>query len=182
MKHALILIDYQRGFDEPRWGQRNHPQAEQQALRLLAHARSQHWQVVVVRHDSTEPQSTLRPGQIGHALKPGFEPLPGEWLVPKQVHSSFIGTGLEDRLRQAGITALTIAGITTDQCVSTTTRMANNLGFSVTLVEDACACFALTAPDGRTVSAEALHQAHIATLGADFAKVTTTAELLGQQN
>ena len=177
---ALLLVDYQTGFDDPRWGTRNHPDAETRALRLLAHARDDGWQVVVVRHDSVEPESSLRPGQPGNDLKAGFDPRPGEWLISKSVHSAFIGTELEARLRECGITRVVVAGITTDQCVSTTARMANNLGFAVTLVEDACCCFALEAPDGRTVGATALHQAHIATLAAEFADVLTLAQLTGE--
>jgi nicotinamidase-related amidase len=178
-KNALIAIDVQRGFESASWGTRNNPAAEKNGLRLLAYWRAQGWPVVIVRHDSIQPNSTLRPGQVGNHLKPGFEPLPTEPLFTKQVNSAFIGTTLERWLRDNGIAAVTLFGITTDQCVSTTTRMASNLGFQATVVEDACACFAQTAPDGRSVSADTIHLAHITTLNTEFATVVTTDSLVG---
>ncbi len=171
---ALVVIDMQQGFDNPRWGQRNNPRAEANGLRLLAHWRHLGLPVALVRHDSTTPGSTLRPGQPGHAFKPGFELQDGDWLVTKEVNSAFIGTGLEARLRAHGIRHLTVFGLTTDHCVSTTVRMAANLGFTVRLVEDACACFAKTGLDGQPISADALHQAHIASLMHEFATVVST--------
>src|SRR5207253_844997 len=77
-------------------------------------------QVVFVRHDSADPQSSLFPGSPGNALKPGFEPAWDDWVIAKRVNSAFIGTPLQSRLLTAGIHGLTIAGLTTDQCVSTT--------------------------------------------------------------
>lgn len=59
---------------------------------------------------------------------PYAQPLEGEAVVTKGVNSGFIGTELEAMIRQRGIRTLVIGGITTDQCVSTTTRMAANLG------------------------------------------------------
>lgn len=175
---ALLVIDMQRGFDDARCGQRNNPHAEANGLRLLQHWREQGWPVVIVRHDSTNPQSVLRPGQPGNDLKPGYEPLPGDLLVSKHVNSAFIGTKLEAWLRDHGIKAVTVFGITTDQCVSTTVRMASNLGFETTLVEDACACFAQVTPDGAILGADALHLAHITTLNTEFARVVRTDSIL----
>ena len=56
------------------------------------------------------------------------QPLEGEAVVTKGVNSAFIGTELEEVVRRRGIRTLVIGGITTDQCVSTTARMAANLG------------------------------------------------------
>ena len=176
--NALLVIDMQLGFDDPRWGRRNNPNAESNGLRLLAHWRASRWPVVIVRHDSTNPQSLLRPGQPGNNLKPGFEPLPDELLVSKCVNSALIGTTLEAWLRERDILGVTVFGITTDQCVSTTVRMASNLGLRTTLVEDACACFGQTTPDGRSLDAEALHLAHITTLNSEFARVVRTDMLI----
>lgn len=177
--NALLVIDMQVGFDDPYWGHRNNPHAESNGLRLLAHWRARRWPVVIVRHDSANPQSSLRPGQSGNNLKPGFEPLPDEFLVSKSVNSALIGTALETWLRERGVLAVTVFGLTTDQCVSTTVRMASNLGFQTTLVEDACACFAQTTPDGRSLSAEALHLAHITTLNTEFARVVCADMMIG---
>jgi nicotinamidase-related amidase len=178
LNHALLVIDMQLGFDAPRWGRRNNPDAETNGLHLLALWRRQKRPVVCVRHDSTEADSPLRPGTPGHRFKPGFEPGPGDWLIAKRVNSAFIATGLEARLRAQGIRRLTVFGLTTDHCVSTSVRMAANLGFDVTLVEDACACFAKRGPDGQWIDADALQRAHVASLAGEFASVTATQVLL----
>ncbi len=175
---ALLVIDMQTGFDAPRWGRRNNPHAEARGLEILGHWRRAGRPVVIVRHDSTDPASSLRPGQAGNALRPGFEPRPNDRLITKTVNSAFIGTSLEAHLRATGIIRVTLFGLTTDQCVSTTARMAANLGFGVTVVEDACACFDQVAWDGRAVDAEHLHLAHLTTLNSEFGRVTTTATLI----
>jgi nicotinamidase-related amidase len=175
---ALLVIDMQLGFDDPCWGRRNNPGAESQAIRLLEHWRRAGRQVVLVRHDSRNPASPLSPDRRGNGFKPGFEPRGDDWLIAKQVNSAFIGTDLEQRLRAAGIVGLTLLGLTTDQCVSTTARMASNLGFAVTLAEDACACFDQTSVDGRKVNAETMHLAHVTTLNSEFGRAVRVSELL----
>lgn len=175
---ALLVIDMQLGFDDPCWGRRNNPHAESQAIRLLRHWRDTGRQVVIVRHDSLDPASPLFPGRRGNAFKPGFEPGEVDWLIVKQVNNAFIGTALEPRLRAAGVASLTLLGLTTDQCVSTTARIGSNLGFATTVAEDACACFDQTSIDGRKVSAETMHLAHVTTLHTEFARVASVSELL----
>lgn len=177
-REALIVIDMQAGFDDPRWGRRNNPDAETHGRHVLDLWRSSGRQVIIVRHDSLTPASPLFPGAAGNALKPGFAPRDGDWLIAKSVNSAFIGTDLEARLHAAGITAVTIFGITTDQCVSTTVRMASNLGFETTLIEDACACFGQISPEVHPVSAEIIHLAHVTTLHTEFAQVVKACDLV----
>lgn len=175
---VLVPIDMQRGFDEPSWPRRWNAEVDDNGLALLAAWRSAKRPIIHVRHDSVEPGSTLRPDHPGNAHRPGFEPQGEEALVTKSVNSAFIGTDLDLRLRRLGSNTLVVFGITTDMCVSTTVRMASNMGYRVFLVEDACDCCAL--PDGRggTIDAIDIHRAHIVTLGVEFATVMTTAEML----
>lgn len=175
---ALLLVDIQEGFRSPVWGQRNNPQAEAQAARLLARWRERGWPVVHIQHLSGEPDSPLKKGSAGTAFQAAVQPLPGEPVMTKSVNSAFIGTGLEEYLRSQAITGLVIAGLTTDHCVSTTTRMAGNLGFQTWLVGDAAATFGKEDAQGRFFDAETLHQAHLASLHGEFAQVVETDELL----
>jgi len=175
---ALILIDIQQGFSDPVWGPRNNPQAEANAARLLAAWRATGAPLVHIRHQSTEPASPLRPGQPGVEFQAGVAPLLGETVMAKSVNSAFIGTGLETWLRERGIDQVVIAGLTTNHCVETTTRMAGNLGFRPILVEDACATFDRTGPDGTIWPAATIHAVTLANLHGEFATISTTDEVV----
>jgi nicotinamidase-related amidase len=175
---ALLLVDVQQGLDDPKWGTRNNPEAEQRIAELLAAWRARAQPIVHVQHLSVEPDSPLRPDRPGHAFKVEAQPLPGEPVFQKNVNSAFIGTELEAWLRERGIDALVITGITTDHCVSSTVRMAANLGFTVTVVEDATATFERRGPDGAHYSADLMHRAALASLHGEFATVRSAREIL----
>jgi biuret amidohydrolase len=78
-------------------------------------------------------------GEKGHSIIEEVAPLPGEAIVDKPGFGAFFATDLELMLRSAGISALTIAGVTTDICVHSTLREAIDRGFDCTTVSDACA-------------------------------------------
>lgn len=177
---ALLVVDAQQGFDDPRWGTRNNPDAEQRIATLLAAWRKAKWPVLHVQHLSTEPDSLLRPDRPGSAFKTEATPQQGEPVFQKTVNSAFIGTALEAHLHQAGIQRLVVVGLTTDHCISTTVRMAGNLGFDVALVEDATATFDRTGPDGLHYQADQVHRLALASLHGEFAQVCSSAEVLSR--
>ncbi|MBP6744814.1 cysteine hydrolase [bacterium] len=178
MPAALLVIDVQQGFDEPYWGKRNNPQCEDNIAALIAAFRRASKPVIHVQHMSVEPQSPLRPGQPGNEFKPAAAPAFGEKVFGKTVNSAFIGTELEKYLREQGIDELVICGLTTDHCVSTSTRMAGNLGFKTYLVSDATATFNRKGIDGRDWPAEEIHQSALASLNGEFAQVISTVAVL----
>jgi nicotinamidase-related amidase len=176
---ALLVIDVQQGFDAPYWGARNNPQAENNIALLLDFWRRTGRPVFHVKHNSRLPQSPLHPSKPGNAYKDFAAPRPGEPSFGKDVNSAFIGTELEARLRQHGIDALVIVGFTSPHCISTSTRMAANLGFQTKVVMDATAAYAGRGPDGKSIDADAMHYHALAALNGEFAEIVTSEDLLG---
>jgi nicotinamidase-related amidase len=175
---ALIIVDVQQAFLDPRWGERNNRDAELKIARLLAAWRDSERPIRHIVHDSVEPNSLLRPDSPGNAIQAVAAPKSAEPVYRKHVNSGFIGTNLENDLREAGINTLVIVGLTTNHCVSTTARMAGNLGFTTYVVSDATASFARPALDGTVRTAEAVHAAALSDLHEEFATVVDTAEIL----
>ena len=175
---ALIIIDAQKGFDDPCWGKRNNPQAEQNIASLLAAWRGRSMPVIHIKHCSADPRSPLHPDHRGNDYKDEARPRAGEQEFNKKVNSAFIGTRLKKHLQRSDLSRLLIAGFTTDHCVSTTVRMAGNLGFDVVLAEDATATFNRVGVDGARHTAEDIHNIHLASLNGEFCQVQTTAEIL----
>lgn len=177
MTQALLVIDLQKAFNHASWGKRNNPQAESHIKAILADFRAKHLPIIHIQHISDKPQSLFHDTE-NQAFKEGFEPLSDETVFQKRSNSAFIGTNLENHLRTQQINQVVIVGLTLPHCVSTTTRMAANLGFKVTLVADATASFALEDMAGQSVSAEALHYYNLVALHQEFATIIQTATLL----
>jgi nicotinamidase-related amidase len=175
---ALLVVDVQKGFDDPFWGPRNNPEAEANIARIIAAWRETGRPVFHVFHDSTSPASPLRPGYAGNSPKPEAEPRQGEPVYRKSVNSAFIGTALEADLRSAGIETLVVVGLTTNHCVSTSVRMAGNLGFETYLVTDATATFDRLGLDGRIRSAAEVHAAALSDLQEEFATLVDSDAVL----
>lgn len=173
---ALLLVDIQKGFDDIQYwgGHRNNPAAELKAGELLQMWRKLQLPVFHIQHCSTNPVSPLHETNAGNAFKELILPIEGETIIKKNVNSAFIGTDLQTRLEKEKITTLVIAGLTTDHCISTTTRMAGNLGFDAFLVADATATFNKKGIDGKNYPAELIHETALASLNGEFATVVTT--------
>ncbi len=176
---ALIIIDAQKAWDDPRMKRsRNNLNAEERIAELLAGWRRTGRPVLHIRHDSLIPGSLFSRGKPGNTIKKEVKPMHGEPVIGKHVNSAFIGTDLEERLRESGIREVVITGLTTDHCISTTTRMAGNLGFRTLLVSDATAAHSRVGVRGERYSAELIHQTSLASLNGEFAEVVDTETLL----
>ncbi len=175
---TLLVIDVQQGFLDASWGPRNNPAAEANIGRLIAAWRHDERPVRHIHHSSRSPAGTFFQGTAGYDPKPEAAPALGEPVHVKGVNSAFIGTSLEQDLRDAGVDTLVVVGLTTNHCVSTSVRMAGNLGFSVYLVEDATATFDRAGLDGKMRPAAEVHAAALSDLSEEFATVVSTSDVL----
>lgn len=173
---ALILVDIQKGFDNVEYwgGQRNNPGAEENAGELLRLWRKHQLPIFHIKHCSSNPDSLLNEANEGNDFKDLVKPISIEPIIKKNVNSAFIGTELKEQLDNLKITKLVIVGLTTDHCISTTARMAGNLGFDTYVVSDATATFNKKGPEGQNFLAELIHATALASLNNEFATIVTT--------
>lgn len=179
---TLIVIDVERAFDDPRWGERNNPEAEAKIAEALSAWRAHGAPVIHVRHESTgdDGDDFFVPGTPAVEFKPEAVPFEGEPVITKHVNSAFIGTDLEERLRRDRVQTVAIVGLTTDHCCSTTARMSANLGFETWVLADAMATFEREAPDGESIPAAEMHRTALASLNVEFAEVLDTSEAVAR--
>src|SRR5713101_3883893 len=181
---ALIVIDVQQGHDDPRFGRRNNPEAEGRIAVLLDAWRTSGLPVIHVQHLSIRPESAFHPSHPGVAIKPIVAPREDETLIQKSANSAFIGTTLEQMLHERGIETVILTGLTTPHCVSSTARMAGNLGFATYVVSDATAAnegtVDLSFPGGSSIrmDPELVHMVSLATINGEFVTVVDTAEVV----
>ena len=175
---TLVIVDFQNGIDDPRWGPRNNPDAEARTAELLTAWRDTGRPVVHVQHLSREAGSPYRPGQAGCDFKEQFQPGAGEILVQKRTNNAFIDTGLEASLRDRGVKSLVVAGVLLHNSVDATVRMAGNLGFETWLVADATASVDVTDLQGRRWQADDVHALSLAHLSGEYARVVSTGTVL----
>jgi nicotinamidase-related amidase len=165
--------------DLKHWGgARNNPDAESNIARLLEAFRATKAPIYHVRHASVTPNSPLAPNHLGHQPKPEARENDGEPVILKSVNSAFIGTNLEQLLREASITTLVICGVQTDHCCTTTARMAGNFGFKVLFVDDANWTYDRVHPDGTRFPADLIHRVHVTSLSNEFAKIVQTKDVI----
>lgn len=182
---ALIIIDVQHGFDGAYWGPTTNPDCEDNIAALITAWTADGRPIVVVRHDSANPDSPLHPVNPGNALKAVAADAQADLAVDKSVNSAFIGDpDLHSWLQERDIRQLVLCGIQTNMCVETTARMGGNLGYEVFVPLDATRTFDLvgpTLPDGtvlKATAADLMHATAINLQGGGFAHVATTGELL----
>lgn len=177
---ALILIDIQKAFlDEEYWGgNRNNKDAEEIAGKILNKWRELNLPLFHIRHSSTNPQSKMHSSHPGFEFNENVTPLEGEPVITKNVNSSFIGTNLKQQLDAFSINTVVIMGITTNHCVSTTTRMAGNFGYETYLISDATAAFDRIGINGEKYDAEIIHLTSLANLNEEFATIWNYEKLM----
>ena len=157
MNRALLVIDVQNEYFTGALPI-THPAGHlEQILRVMDAAKGR-VPTVVIQHTFAEPDKPFfRKGTSGWELHPEVASRPHDALFEKNLPGSFTKTGLEDWLRERGISTVTIAGYMTHMCCDTTARQAVHRGFNVEFLSDATGTLPLSNSAGQ-VTAEELHR------------------------
>lgn len=177
MSNVLIVIDVQKAFHDKSWGERNNLGAENNIDKLLNYYRDKNKEIIHIKHISDDRKSLFHENNLQEFL---YETKSNEKVIKKYVNSAFIGTDLHETLQEKGLNHITVVGISLPHCVSTTVRMAKNLGYKVDLIEDATFSFDLKNLEGNILKAKDVHTYNIAALNHEFAEVYSTAEYLSE--
>ncbi|MFD0265004.1 isochorismatase family protein [Streptomyces sp. NPDC127106] len=175
---TLILIDFQNTYRSGVMALEGAEPALAAGARLLAAARAAGAPVIHVVNDGGEGTPYDIRAEIG-AISPEVAPLDGEPVVVKQLPNAFQDTALERTLRELGAgKELVLAGFMTHMCVASTAQGAFTLGYRPTVVAEATATRALSAPDGTVLPAATLQAAALTTIADLFGPVAPTADAL----
>lgn len=164
---ALLIIDIQKFYFPGGSVPLENPEsAAENAALLLGHFRNAGDLVVHIGHIS----------KTGADFYPLVAPLPGEKIFMKKEVNAFLGTGLDEFLRENKIKKLVLCGMQTHMCLEAATRAAHDLGYECTVAYDACATRNLTFGN-TTVKAADVHNSTLATLKS-YASILSTKEVL----
>jgi nicotinamidase-related amidase len=178
IKTAVLSIDVQQSFPaRSYWREDDVPAFREHITRLIDGATRNGWPIVRILHEDGE-------GPFAHSsglVKP-LEWMPDTHAVEfvKHVHNAFTDTGLDRWLRAHDIRKVIVAGIRTEQCCETTTRVASDLGYAVDFVGEATLTFPMTDPrSGKQFSAADIRERTELVLRDRFARIATVEEALG---
>lgn len=167
---VLVVIDHQQEYTTGALPLDGIDDAAAEIGALLALARRAGAPVIHVVHHG-RPGGLFDPEAAGGRIIPGLEPHDGEDTVVKRLPNAFAGTDLEARLRATGRDELIVAGFMTHMCISSTVRVALDLGWRTTVVAAATATRALPDPLGGTLTAAEVQRASLTALADRFAVV-----------
>lgn len=179
LNHALILIDIQNDYFK---GGKNElykaEEAAEKAKKILDYYRKNNWNIYHVRHISLQKGATFfLPESIGSEIHNSVAPLSGEKIIIKHAPNAFYQTNLINELENKNMQKLVICGMMSHMCIDTTVRAARDYGFSVTLLDDACAAKGLIW-NNTVISAQTVHDTMMASLAGTFANILKTDDFL----
>ncbi|WP_057490151.1 cysteine hydrolase family protein [Streptococcus orisasini] len=174
MKDALLIIDVQNDyFPNGKWELHQANKALENVKQLLDYYRKHQLPIYHVQHISPEGAAFFEINTPGADIHPEVSPLKDEKVIQKHFPSAFLKTNLREVLEEDGITHLTVCGMMTHMCIDTTVRVAQNYGYDVKLVDDACTTKDLEVK-GQVIDAETVHNTYMGSLAQGFAEIVVT--------
>lgn len=178
---ALLLIDFQNDyFPGGKWELNNTQRAADNGAKLLAAFREKKMPVIHVRHEfKTDEAPFFTPGSQGAQIHSTVAAVNDEPVILKHSANSFKETNLKRVLETLNIENLIVAGAMSHLCIDAGVRAAADLGYNVTVAQDACATKDQTF-NGTTVPAEQVHASFMAALAFAYARAEDTEVLLSE--
>jgi len=194
---ALLVVDVQREYFDPEG-----PAFVEHAADIVTNVnllidafRAHGLPIVFMRHEhradgsdagrmgdfsAPDEEDSFVAGTPRVELIPELHARPADVVVVKRRYSSFLGTDLEAILRTAGVRAVVVCGLMTSFCCETTARDAHGRDYEVLFVADANEGPDLEDPQGRPVPHDVVLAATTTALGAGFAEIVTSAEVVAR--
>lgn len=174
---SVVLIDLQNEYRKGPIAVSEPDAAIAAAARLLASARRSGAPVFHVAHKGRPGSLFDRQAERGQIVSQ-LQPLADEEVVEKELPNAFARTNLQELLDAAGRREIILAGFMTHMCVSSTARVALDLGYRVTI--DASSCGTRDLPDGRggVIPAATIHEVALAELSDRFAVIARSGDQL----
>lgn len=178
-KRAIIVVDIQNEyFASGKLPLVNIEQAAANAARVIGAARQKQDLLVHVRHEFPDPNASFfTPGTDGVHIHESVAPQGDEPVIVKNYPNSFLKTNLKELLDASGIEEVVVIGAMSHMCIEATCRAASDLGYKVTVLEDACATMDLEF-NGVKVPAVQVHATAMAALEFAYATIQSTRDYL----
>jgi nicotinamidase-related amidase len=179
MNTALLLLEIQNDyFPNGRIPLEKSTEACAKAQTALATSREHKRPVIHVQHISTQPNAAyFLPCTKGAEFHPNVQPIKGEMIVKKHYPNSFKDTVLLNHLIKNQISHLVICGMMTHITLDATVRAAYDLGFTCSVLHDACTAKQLEF-NHAIISAQDVHHAFLAALQTTYATILSTDDFL----
>lgn len=177
MKKGLLIIDVQNDYFPGGANELFEVDKALTSIQKLIHAfRLKELPIIYVQHESKKGSGFFEKGTVGYNIHSAITPQATDSIVIKHNPSSFLDTKLQQILTEKKIDELYVCGMMSHMCVDTTVRLANDLGYKVTLFSDACTTSNLSY-NGEILPADFVHKVFMAALNGAFATVITTDQL-----
>jgi len=181
MKTGLILVDIQNDyFAGGRMALVGMHAAGKTAGQVLTFFRDNRWPIFHIQHISKREGATFfLPGTKGAEIHDCVGPRPNESVIEKHFPNSFRETRLLEKLKNTGVEKVVICGAMSHMCIDATTRAAADIGFTCTVVHDACATRNLDFGN-KKILAQDVHASFMAALGSAYAQVINCGEFIAK--
>jgi nicotinamidase-related amidase len=176
----LVILDVQDAIDQPIWDGKSNPDYLVVIQRLLAHWRKNDWPVLHIKHNEATPTSSYHTHGPWNDFKKEVAPIVGETIIAKRQNCAFIGTELDEFLKNMETDCLVLVGVVIHNSMDATVRAGKALGYTIILPSDGTTAVPVTGPDGKYWDAVTVHDLTLAILNGEYAEVMTSDNVIAR--